>query len=295
VKNKVRKPSWLFLDLAFKIQVAPRHYAAKLVLLFLAKTANNSGRSYHGYRSISAHLQLGHSAIHTALCCLRDELGILTWQQGSGGFQKKDTNDYRLDLQAMTALVEAQGIFNAEGKLIRSATCTPQPEDDSHFHSVEPTTTESDSSHFHSAEPTEPKSLPLSGISVVSTERAVVSTERKVVSTEGQSPLRSAEHNPQIEQPSEKATLKNNPRPGPFFSGESSEHVSLEVAEPEHRADRLPNPPPPPKAGGVKVTWGDPIPGFRFRCGDNPGYVNLSTGLLTSFEEAQRVAQMEAN
>jgi hypothetical protein len=56
-----------------------------------------------------------------------------------------------------------------------------------------------------------------------------------------------------------------------------------------------PTPRRPPKAGGVKVTWGDPIPGFRFRCGDNPGYVNLSTGLLTSFEEAQRVAQMEAN
>jgi hypothetical protein len=110
LKNKVRKASWLFLDLAFKIQVAPRHYAAKLVLLFLAKTANNSGRSYHGYRSISAHLQLGHSAIHTALVYLRDDLGILAWQQGSGGFQKRDTNDYILDLKAMTALVASQSI-----------------------------------------------------------------------------------------------------------------------------------------------------------------------------------------
>jgi hypothetical protein len=280
VKNKVRKASWLFLDLAFKIQVAPRHYAAKLVLLFLAKTANNSGKSYHGYRSISAHLQLGHSAIHTALCYLRDELGILTWQQGSGGFQKKNTNDYRLDLQAMTALVEAQGIFNAEGKLIRNATYTPQPADDSHFHSVEPT---------------EAKSLPLSGISVVSTERAVVSTERKVVSTEGQSPLRSAEHNPQEKQLSEEATSKNNPSPGPLFSAESSDKVPLEVTEPEQRADRLPPVPPTPQAGAVQFTWGDPIPGFRFRCGESPGYLNLSTGRLTGFEEARRVAVQEVN
>lgn len=290
MKNKVRKASWLFLDLAFKIQVAPRHYAAKLVLLFLAKTANNSGRSYHGYRSISAHLQLGHSAIHTSLVYLRDGLGILSWEQGSGGFQKRKTNDYTLDLTAMTALVAAQGVFNADGKLIR-ASYTPDGE--SHFYSTEATSTESDDSHFHSMEPTEPKSIPLSGKTVVSTERAVVSTERKVVSTEGQSPLRSAEHNPQKSN-SQKQTPKSNPNPGPSFSGVSSALVSSEVVSVVTEADRLPPIPSPPQAGGVHVTWGDPIPGFRFRRGDDPGYVSLSTGRLTDFAEAQRLAQKGA-
>jgi len=292
VKNKVRKASWLFLDLAFKIQVAPRHYAAKLVLLFLAKTANNSGRSYHGYRSISAHLQLGHSAIHTALVYLRDDLGILAWQQGSGGFQKRDTNDYILDLKAMTALVASQSIFSENGKLIRAA-YTPEPE--SHFHSAEPTTTNSDDSRFHSMEPTGPKSLPLSGKTVVSTERAVVSTERKVVSTEGQSPLRSAEHNPQKSN-SQKETPKSNPSPNPVFSGKSSALVSYEVESVVTDADRLPPVPQTPQAGAVPFTWwGLDLPGHEFRGGDDAGYWNATTGRRIGFEEAQRLAQKGAN
>jgi hypothetical protein len=142
-------------------------------------------------------------------------------------------------------------------------------------------------------EPTDPKSIPLSGKTVVSTERAVVSTERKVVSTEGQSPLRSAEHNPQKSNP-QKETPKSNPSPNAVFSGESSDCVSHEVESAVIEADRLPPVPPPPQAGAVPFTWwGDSIPGHEFRAGDDAGYWNLTTGRRIGFEEAQGLAKGE--
>jgi hypothetical protein len=119
VKSKTRKPSWYFHDLALKIQVAPRHDTAKLLLIFLAAKASDEGYSYHGYRSIAAHLGKGHTAISQALQYLRDDLRLLNWERGFGGRDGRQTNSYQLDLDAMKNLVAKQGVFHPEtGKLI---------------------------------------------------------------------------------------------------------------------------------------------------------------------------------
>lgn len=118
-KHKPRNPSWQYCDLAHRVQFPPKHLAARLILWFLAKTANNSGRSYHGYRSITAHTGLTHTNISNALKFLRDDHKILTWDKGNGGQQGNGTNIYQLDLKAMKELVSKQGVFNAEtGKLL---------------------------------------------------------------------------------------------------------------------------------------------------------------------------------
>jgi hypothetical protein len=54
-QNQPRKPSWHCLDLAFKIQFPRRYLAAKLVLLFLAKSVNDSLRAYPRYDTVMAH------------------------------------------------------------------------------------------------------------------------------------------------------------------------------------------------------------------------------------------------
>lgn len=120
-KQPRNNTSFAYLDLAFKIQFPPKHYAARIALWFLAKTANSSGKSYHGYRSISAHTQLGHKAIHHALSFLRG-CGILTWEKGEGG-NPNGTNHYKLDLSGMRELVRTQGVFDFEtGKLKKYGT-----------------------------------------------------------------------------------------------------------------------------------------------------------------------------
>jgi hypothetical protein len=126
-----RKNSWQCLDLAWKIDVGARHYATKLVLTFLAKTVNESCKTYHGYRSISTHTGLTHEAIRKAIVRLRDEFGILTWKRGQGGNQDApDTNDYTLNLTAMKDLVRRQGIFNVDTGRLLKYEVPPQPSEE---------------------------------------------------------------------------------------------------------------------------------------------------------------------
>ena len=35
--------------------------------------------------------------------------------------------------------------------------------------------------------------------------------------------------------------------------------------------------------------WGDPLPGYQFRCGSDPGYWSLTTGMRIRFDEARRL------
>jgi hypothetical protein len=121
--KKVRKASWQCQDLAWKIDVGARHYATKLVLLFLAKSANDSLKTYHGYRSIAVHTGLTNEAIRKATVRLRDELGILSWESGGGS----ETNHYRLNLAAMTELVKQQGVFDVDSGRLLKYLETPQP------------------------------------------------------------------------------------------------------------------------------------------------------------------------
>lgn len=115
-----KKLSWQYLFFARRIQTGPRHYAAKLVLIHLGDAANNQGQSWHGYSAIGKLCNnMTASAVRSALLFLRDELGILTWKSGTGGFNKKDTNTYTLNLEAMKAVVANQGVFDAEtGKIL---------------------------------------------------------------------------------------------------------------------------------------------------------------------------------
>src|ERR1700675_5094704 len=109
-------------DLAWMIQMPPRHQAVKLVLTFLAKKANDSLRTWHGYDSIKAATGIRQDhAVSDALKYLRDELQILKWRSGKGGRDSGDTNRYHFQLKAMRELVKAQGMFDPEtGKLIRT-------------------------------------------------------------------------------------------------------------------------------------------------------------------------------
>jgi hypothetical protein len=115
-----RKLSWQYNDLAGMIQVAPRHLAAKLVLLHLGKAANDKGQSHHGYDSIAAHGSIARRQVSPALKYLRDTLKIVTWVKGTGGPRQQDTSLYTLNLAAIRKLIESQGVFDAgTGKLIR--------------------------------------------------------------------------------------------------------------------------------------------------------------------------------
>jgi len=120
VDNKIRKASWLYEDLAWKIQTPT--IACKLILTFLGKTANNAGKSYASYEYMRASTMIkSDSTISTALQFLRDGLGILEWIPGGRGFIN-DSNRYTLKLAAMKTLVKSQGIFDSEtGKLIEAS------------------------------------------------------------------------------------------------------------------------------------------------------------------------------
>lgn len=262
---KHKKPSWQYLWLAKRIQTGSRHYVAKLVLLHLADSADDNGISWHGHKSIAAFCSASRSAIQYALTYLRDELHVVTWKHGSGGIGKKDTNTYHLCLEAMQSLIADQGVFDPKtGKLIRS---------------VEPNE--------------EVQSSPMTAHSVEPNERAVEPNEAPVEPNEALSRALSLGTNPY--EPPITNPQKEPGSPVPFFAN-VSDVVSSEVGEPEHRADRLPHPPPTPQAGAIQVTWGDPIPGCRFRRGEDAGYWNLTTGQRIGFEEAKRLAvQKETN
>jgi hypothetical protein len=122
--TKPRKLSWQYEDLAFKIQLAPRQFAARNLLRFLGKVANDGGTSHYGYVSLMANCDVrSRSAMATAVKYLLTvgiaeiKQPILTRTKGGIG---NDTSHYKLHLGAMQKLVEHQGIFDPEtGKLIR--------------------------------------------------------------------------------------------------------------------------------------------------------------------------------
>jgi hypothetical protein len=121
-----RKLSWQYHDLAYKIRLAPRHFAATNLLRFLGKVANDGGTSHYGYASLMANCDVrSRSAMATTVKYLLTvgiaEVGqpILTRTKGGIG---NETSHYKLHLGAMQALVKHQGIFDPEtGKLIRHA------------------------------------------------------------------------------------------------------------------------------------------------------------------------------
>jgi hypothetical protein len=240
-KRKPQKLSWQYLFFARRIQTGPRHYAAKLVLLHLADAADDNGRSWHGHKSISAFSNgLSRNAIYEALCFLRDNLKVLTWKTGSGGFNKKDTNTYTLDLEAMKSVIIEQGIFDPEsGKLLR-------PDEDSHVISQGTTEAQSCNPRQHS---------------VVSSEGAVVSSEASVVSSEGVSRVIPQDINPQGT-PTYKPP-ERNPGPAAPFSANGSVSPNPQTRTAARNA--------PPLAGtphkGVIDTpfkYGDPLPGVKW-------------------------------
>ena len=251
-RNSARKPSWQFLDCSLKLQVPPRHESKKLLLIFLAAKADNFGRSYHGYASICAHLGFGSkSTVSEALKYLRNDLGVLTWEHGSGGFEKKSTNRYQLNLDAMRDVIARQNVFDPEtGRLKR--------------YEVESTQrTESGTENGLSVESTQGK--------VESTEAKVESTEAKVESIGDTSRVRSVYPNPQ--EPSEKPTpTKSNPSGGSNFFANSQTIESGRTGQQAATLPPVPNPPIPIRRirmvpglnlypldadTGQKLTWDD--------------------------------------
>ncbi len=127
---KTRKPSWLYEDLSWKI-ILPQHLAAMLVMRYLAKMANDSGRCYASQTTICAVCGgLSTSTIYEAVLYLC-ELGILTWVRGHGNQYSKDnvSNTYQLHLMAMRRLVKEQGIYDPAdngARLLHSLELTAQ-------------------------------------------------------------------------------------------------------------------------------------------------------------------------
>jgi len=119
-----RKLSWQYDDLAGKIRLAKRHFAATRLLCFLGKVANDGGTSHYGYASLMANCGVcSRTAMAATVKYLLTvgiaEVGqpILTRTKGGVG---NETSHYKLHLGAMQALIRHQKIFNLEtGKLIR--------------------------------------------------------------------------------------------------------------------------------------------------------------------------------
>lgn len=122
-----RRPSWQCLDLAFKIQIPNGSAATKLVLLYLAKSVNDSLRCYPSYDAIKDHTGIAsRTTISDAITYLRDELLVLSWRKG-GGAEYGVSNHYRFDLKTMRDTVKKQGIFClTTGKRIQSSPATGQ-------------------------------------------------------------------------------------------------------------------------------------------------------------------------
>jgi hypothetical protein len=108
-----RKLSWQYHDLSWMIQTAPREISAKLVLLFLSAKADDAGRSWHGYSSIKRHTGIRKDESVSIALKYWKAAGLLKWVEGKGG-DRKGTNHYSLNLQAMRDLVTKQGLFDVE-------------------------------------------------------------------------------------------------------------------------------------------------------------------------------------
>src|ERR1039458_10204906 len=85
-KTKQRKLAWQFEDLAWKIQLPKRQMAAKLLLCFLAKQANNSGSSYAGYKYNMLHTNIRSETTFSNALKYLAGLGLLWWQAWRGGW-----------------------------------------------------------------------------------------------------------------------------------------------------------------------------------------------------------------
>jgi hypothetical protein len=266
---KKRKPSWEYLKLASRIQTGPRAHAAKLVLLFLADSANNEGQCWHGYRSISAHCNgLAPNAIREALLHLRDNLHIITWTPGSGGCFKKSTNTYQLDLGAMKNLVAAQGVFDSEtGKLIYKDTA--EEEQSMPLRQVE--------------------SMPLTQVSVDASKASVDASKGSVDASKGIGQCLSDKHNPHGAP--RKNPHKNNPGPAVPFSADVSISPIPQIVP------QLRNAPPPagtPHEGVISAQfrYGDPLPGAKWS--DHRGaYIDAAGREISTKEVDVRIAAYE--
>jgi hypothetical protein len=116
-KSSPRKLSWQYDDLTKKIQIKRQpegkvSLAAKLVLRHLGSSADDQGRSHHGYRSIAAHCCITERGVSKALAILK-QMGIVSWSGQCGKL-----NHYQLNLDAMRTTVRKQGIFGEDGKLL---------------------------------------------------------------------------------------------------------------------------------------------------------------------------------
>jgi hypothetical protein len=112
-----RKLSWQYDNLASKIQLASRQFAATRILCFFGHAANDGGTSHHGYASIMANTGIrSRNSVAVAIKYLLtvgidEKQPILTRTKGGKG---KETSHYKLHLGAMQKLVEHQGIFDIE-------------------------------------------------------------------------------------------------------------------------------------------------------------------------------------
>ena len=112
-EKQPRKLSWQYHDLSWMIQTAPREISAKLILLFLSAKADDAGRSWHGYSSIKRHTGIRKDESVSIALKYWKAAGLLKWVEGKGG-DRKGTNHYSLNLQAMRDLVTKQGLFDVE-------------------------------------------------------------------------------------------------------------------------------------------------------------------------------------
>src|SRR4051812_27344324 len=104
-RPNVRKASWTCLDLAFKVQTET--HAQKLVLLYLAKSVNDSLSCYPSYAAIKRHTGVtGDSTISEVLKYLRDTLKVLKWRRGSA--KRREANRYMFDIAHMNTAVVNQ-------------------------------------------------------------------------------------------------------------------------------------------------------------------------------------------
>ena len=214
--KKPPKTSWQYLCLAELIQIERAEGpdktqnkkanfgtdAAHKLIMFLARKANDAGESYHGYQSIClrsdirSETTLGHAI---AFWC---RLGILAFESKGSD---KGTNLYRLNLEAMKALIVKQEWFDLSGKQIKfrgKDTLTVGVSDtltvgEPNHQSVTPTG-ESDTSTSVSDTPTSTKDTPTSvfGSLTVGDEPTDKATYSK--------------DNLQTKQPTDKATMSDS-------------------------------------------------------------------------------------
>jgi hypothetical protein len=99
-----RRPSWLCLDLAFKIQTSD--FTTKLVLLYLAKSVNESLSCYPSYATIMKYTGIrSRSTVSEGIQYLRNTLKVMRWKSNG------KSNVYMFDLKMMRSVVKDQAVF----------------------------------------------------------------------------------------------------------------------------------------------------------------------------------------